>query len=391
MPKRSADPLADPQLYAGVTTAAERKARAELLRYCHSRGASIEQLREAVREDRLATLPLEFALTSARRFTLTAVSRESGVPAPYLRAILLGLGHPNPRPRERAFSEEDLSAAKALAVFLKAGLPRDELLEVTRVIGQSLAQAATAIRLFIGNALIQPGDSEHDLALRYVAAVEQLTPQMTPVLEQQLRVHLREQTTREVIGRAEREAGALSNTREVGVCFADLSGFTKLGERVPAEQLGALGTRMATLCMEVAQPPVELVKTIGDGAMFVSADVDTLLDAACTLALRVDGEGEEFPTMRAGVASGPAVVRLGDWFGATVNRASRIADIAKPRTIVADAATRARSTRHSEWTRARRRGLKGIDGRIALYRLAVSGDKQHARPFRWGEREGGLV
>src|SRR6202790_1594366 len=379
MPKTRADPLADPQLYAGVSTAAERAARAELLRYCHERGASVEQLRAAVREDRLATLPLEFALTSNRRYTLTAVSRESGVSVPYLRAMLLALGHANPRPRERAFSEEDLSAARALAVFMQAGLPRDELLEVTRVIGQSLAQAAAAIRLFIGNALIQPGDSEHDLALRYVAAVEQLAPQMVPVLEQQLRVHLREQTTREVISRAEREAGVLSNTREVGVCFADLSGFTKLGERVPAEQLGALGTRMATLCIEVAQRPVELVKTIGDGAMFVSADVDTLLDAACTLAQRVDGEGEDFPTMRAGVASGPAVIRVGDWFGATVNRASRIADIAKPRTIVADASTRARAVRHSAWTRTRRRSLKGIDRRIALYRLGGPGKLQPRR------------
>ena len=166
-------------------------------------------------------------------------------------------------------------------------------------------------------------------------------------MEHQLRIHLREQATRDVIGRTEREAGALSNTREVGVCFVDLSGFTRLGERVPVEQVGALGARMAELCMEVAQPPVELVKTIGDGGMFVSADVDALLDAACALAQSVEQEGEELPAMRAGVAFGPAVVRLGDWFGATVNRASHIVDIAKPRTIVADGAARERSTRRA--------------------------------------------
>src|ERR1700694_5880366 len=97
MPKTRADPLADPQLYAGVTTATERAARAELLRYCHARGASVEQLGAAVREDRLATLPLEFALTSNRRYTLTAVSRESGVPAPYLRAMVRARRHGQPR------------------------------------------------------------------------------------------------------------------------------------------------------------------------------------------------------------------------------------------------------------------------------------------------------
>src|SRR5271167_3322509 len=344
----NADPLDDPLLYIGVANATERRARRKLLRYCRRHGASVEQLREAVREDRLATLPLEFALTSGRRYTLTAISRESGVPAPYLRAMLLALGHPNPKPRERRYSEEDLRAARAFAVFLAAGLPREELLEVARIVGQSMAQAAAAIRLFIGNALIQPGDSEHELGMRYVAAVEQLAPQLMPVLEHQLRIHLREQATRDVIGRTEREAGALSNTREVGVCFADLSGFTRLGER------------MAELCMEVAQPPVELVKTIGDGGMFVCADVDALLDAACALAQSVEHEGEQLPAMRAGVAFGSAVVRLGDWFGATVNRASHIVDIAKPRTILVDDATRAQSTRALTWKRTRRRGLWGI-------------------------------
>jgi adenylate cyclase len=371
MPRARPDPLEDQQLYAGAATAAERTARAQLLRYCHAQGASVEQLRQAVREDRLATLPLEFALTSSRCYTLTALSRESGVPAPYLRAMLLALGHPNPRPRERSFTQEDLQAAQALAVFLKAGLPRDELLEVARVIGQSLAQTAAAIRLFIGNALIEPHDSEHDLGLRYVAVVEKLSPRLALVLEPQLRVHLREQATREVISRTERETGALSNTRDVAVCFADLSGFTKLGDRVPAEQVGALGTRMAALCIEVAQPPVELVKTIGDGGMFVSPDIDALLDSVCILAKRADAEGEEFPPMCAGIAWGPAVPRVGDWFGSTVNRASRIADIAKPRIILADEATREQAKRHLEWTRTRRRRLKGIGGRSPIYRLVT--------------------
>lgn len=372
MSPTKADPLDDPLLYLGVAGDAERGARRELLRYCHTQGASIEQLHEAVREDRLATLPLEFALTSGQRYTFTAIARESGVPAPYLRAMLLALGQPNPKPRERRYSEEDLRVAQALAVFLAAGLPREELLEVARVLGQSMAQAATAVRLFIRNALMQPGDSEHELGMRYVAAVEQLAPQLTPVLEHQFRIHLREQATRDVISRAEREAGAGSHTREVGVCFADLSGFTRLGERVPAEQVGALGTRMAALCIEVAQPPVELVKTIGDGGMFVCADVDALLEATRALAQNVEHEGEQFPAMRAGIAFGPAVVRVGDWFGATVNRASRIAEIAKPRTILADGATRARSTHALAWKPTRRRSLRGIDRRIPLYRLDLS-------------------
>ncbi len=382
MAKARTDPLADRRLYTGTSTPAEREARGELLRYCLARGATVEQLLEAVREGRLATLPLEFALTSSRRYTLTALARKSGVPAPYLRAALLAFGYPNPRPREKAFSEEDILTAKALAIFLAADLPRNELLDVARVIGQSLAQAASVIRTFIGDALILPGDNEHELGMRYVAAVEELAPQLAPVLEQALRVHLREQATRDVIGRAEREAGTLSHPREVGVCFVDLSGFTKFGERVATEQVGALGTRMAAMCIEVAQPPVELVKTIGDGGMFVSTDLDALLDAECALAGRVEREGKEFPTMRAGTAYGPAVFRLGDWFGATVNRASRIVDVAKPRAILVDEPTRTRASGRFEWSRGRRRNLKGIDGRIPLYELSTGAPPRRRRLTR---------
>jgi adenylate cyclase len=94
----------------------------------------------------------------------------------------------------------------------------------------------------------------------------------------------------------------------------------------------------------------------------------------------VEAEGEDFPTMRAGTAFGPAVFRLGDWFGATVNRASRIADAAKPGTILVDAETRSRADARFLWNRERRRSLKGIDGRVALYRLSAG--EQPARRLR---------
>ena len=114
--------------------------------------------------------------------------------------------------------------------------------------------------------------------------------------------------------------------------------------------------------------------------MFVSADVDALLHAACALAQSVEHEGEQLPAMRAGVAFGPAVVRLGDWFGATVNRASHIVDIAKPRTIVADGAAREHSTRELAWKRRRRGSLR--DRRTEPAALP-------ARPARWREVDGG--
>ena len=99
------------------------------------------------------------------------------------------------------------------------------------------------------------------------------------------------------------------------MCFADLVGFTRLGEEVAPEELGRLAVRLEALATEVVEPPVKLVKTIGDAAMLASVEPEPLLEAALTLIDAADAEGEDFPQLRAGAALGPALPRAGDWFG----------------------------------------------------------------------------
>lgn len=57
-----------------------------------------------------------------------------------------------------------------------------------------------------------------------------------------------------------------------------------------------------------------LVKTIGDAAMFVSPEVEPLIETVVTVARDVEAEGGDFPSVRIGVAYGPATNRGGDWF-----------------------------------------------------------------------------
>src|SRR5208283_1861906 len=85
---------------------------------------------------------------------------------------------------------------------------------------------------------------------------------------------------------------------------------------------------------KVAEPPVRLVKTIGDAAMFASVEPQPLLDAALRLLDAADAEGQDFPQMRAGGALGPALPRAGDWFGRPVNLASRITQVARPGSLL---------------------------------------------------------
>ena len=81
---------------------------------------------------------------------------------------------------------------------------------------------------------------------------------------------LRDSVGRAMLGRAELEAGDVTGAQEVAVAFADLVGFTRLAGQVELRQLSGVAGHLAELAAEVALPPVRLVKTIGDAAMFVS-------------------------------------------------------------------------------------------------------------------------
>src|SRR4051812_39784468 len=185
------DVLDDPQLYEGLEDDEDREARRRLMAALLEAGAGEDEVRAAAAEGRLATLPLDFVLGGARKYTLTEVARESKLDPKFLRQVLLSLGHPNPRPREKRYSDEDIEVARILKRFLDAGIPRDGLLDTSRVIGQSMARSAAAVRELAGETLIEPGVDENELGLRYVEAARELTPLMGPVLQHQLNLHLR--------------------------------------------------------------------------------------------------------------------------------------------------------------------------------------------------------
>jgi adenylate cyclase len=110
--------------------------------------------------------------------------------------------------------------------------------------------------------------------------------------------------------------------------FADIAGYTALTEAHGDEEAADLARdfyrAVATL---VAADDGEVVKTIGDAVM-VRYPTPA---AAVRLGLRIADDvmaGHGFPTVRVGLHHGPALERDGDWFGATVNLAARVAGLA---------------------------------------------------------------
>ncbi len=347
-----------------------RAARLDLLERLAGEGVPLEELREAVAAGRLTLLPVERGIAGdGARYTPREIAEISEADLDLLQRASSALGLPYPGPDERALNEADLDAARRVKAFLDAGLPEDGIIQVARTIGMGTARVADANRELIRRTLMQPGDTERDLALRFAAAAEHMLPIFEPTLLYAQRAHLLEQIRRDVIGTADLASGELGSTAELSVCFADLVGFTKLGEEIAPEELGLVAGRLEEMASAVAEPPVRLVKTIGDAAMLVSADAEEMTDAALRLVEASEEEGEEFPSLRAGIARGHALAQAGDYYGRPVNLASRITGIAKPGSVLVERDAKQAAPDAFEYSFAGERRLKGFESRCKLYRV----------------------
>ncbi len=355
-------------LLDGVEGAA-RDARLALLEQLAEDGVPLAELREAVAAGRLTLLPVERGIAGdGPRYTPREIAELAEADLGLLQRASAALGIPYPNPDERVLNEADLEAARRVKAFLDAGLPEDGIIQVARTIGMGTARIADANRELIRRTLMQPGDTERDLAMRFAAAAEHMLPIFEPTLLYAQRAHLLEQIRRDVIGAADLASGEMGATVEVSVCFADLVGFTKLGEEIAPEELGGVAERLEELATEVAEPPVRLVKTIGDAAMLVSPEAEPMTAAALRLVEASEGAGDEFPQLRAGVARGHALAQTGDYYGRAVNLASRITAVAKPGSVLVDANARRAAPDAFDYSFAGERRLKGFEARTRLYR-----------------------
>jgi adenylate cyclase len=355
----------------GLLDGLEGAARAErlaLLEQLTEEGVPMSELRRTTATGTVIFLPADRVIVGPERYTAAEVAERSGVETEFLVAARRAMGLPIPDPDEAVYTEAELESARRVLVAREANISDDEILELLRVLGRGLSQAAEALRALPLKLVLEPGMSERELATRYGEAAAQLYPMVDPLISNVLALHLRHSAQSEVISAMERSGGKLPGSREVAVCFADLVGFTRLGEEVAPEELGHLAARLEALASEVAAPPVRLVKTIGDAAMLASPDPDPLLRAALDLVDAADAEGEDFPQLRAGAALGLALPRAGDWFGRPVNLASRITGIARPGSVLVEREVRDSAGDAYAWSFAGDRRLRGIRGSVALFR-----------------------
>ena len=124
-----------------AATGRAREARLELLRTLEHEGFTLDELRRAAGEDRLALLPVERVLEAeGPRYTQREVAGEPGSSSTSCDEARRALGDPAVEPGERVLTDEDLELARNAAVLLASRpRPRTSFLELTRVMSQAMA------------------------------------------------------------------------------------------------------------------------------------------------------------------------------------------------------------------------------------------------------------
>jgi adenylate cyclase len=346
-----------------------REDRLRLLTKLADDGVSADELRKAVEEDRLVLLPVERALAGGEeRLTAAEVAERAGIDEDFLRRQLRALGLAAAGDDAAVYTERDVEAAERVRELRDAGVPEDGILEVARLLGMTMSQLAAANRRLVADTFLQEGDTEYEVATRFAEAARAFMPLIADLMPYALGLHLREQIRHDAFGQAELSSGRPAARDTVTVCFVDMVDFTQLGETLDPEALGALTGRFTELAAAAVEPPVRLVKLIGDAAMFVGPEPGAVVEAALELVETAGAEGKDFPLLRAGIASGEALPRGGDWYGRPVNLASRITAIARPDSLLAEAAVHDALADDYAWSFAGARRLKGIDGSVKLWR-----------------------
>ena len=350
-----------------------REQRTELLMWLVKRGFSIEQIRGAFAP---MLLPARRAMGDDGTYvSAREISEKHNIDLELLKRMQRAIGLSRvDDPDARVHLRADGEAASTIQQFVDAGMDPDRLIRVVHVLADGLSRAAEVMRYTALASVLQPGATELEIAKGSEAMVSRLAPLLGPMIQEAMFLQLRHAMETEAVNASERAAGeSLPGARDITVGFADLVGFTRLGEAVPPDDLERLASGLADFARDVAVPPVRLIKSIGDAVMLVSPDSDALLAAMLDL---VDAaENSDLPQLRVGIASGAAVSRAGDWFGSPVNVASRVTGVARPGAVLVAESTYDLLGDDDRfiWSFAGARHLKGVRGETGLYRARRAG------------------
>ena len=297
------------------------------------------------------------------KLTLEELADKVGAEADVIRVLWRSLGFVEPVEDDPIFTKTDVRILKNLIGLTQAGIVEPAVaLQLGRVLGQSMAQVATAV---IDATEAQAGSRDTDEAGELLAGrAGEILPFLSDAVDYTFRRHLRAAARRRV------DLATLVEGAGQVIGFADLVRFTELSLLLDDAELAHLVGRFDDLVHGVVvEHHGRIVKMIGDAAMFTV--VDPAEGARVALEIREAVAAEPgLGSVRVGLAYGPILTRDGDLYGPVVNLASRLVAIGRPGAV--NASHELRDAIAGDQRFALRslgqRSLKGI-GEVRVYRL----------------------
>jgi adenylate cyclase len=267
--------------------------------------------------------------------TFRQVSDRTGIPFEVLAAMREAMGSPQPRPEDRIRALE-LETLPALQLEIEFGMRPHAVEQELRAWGDSLRRMADVEADLWSTEVMTPlfaeGASAADIGPRtagFSNALQPLTARQLVALYRGQQTNAWMRNFMEGFEVALARAGLYNPVeRPPAICFLDLSGYTRLTEERGDAAAADLAARLARLVNRTSgQHGGKPIKWLGDGVMFHFREPGPAVLAALEM---VEGASEaELPPAHVGLHAGPVLFQEGDYFGRTVNMASRIADYAR--------------------------------------------------------------
>lgn len=354
--------------------------KAKMMQTLDGAGISPERVAEGMQAGELSLAFLESPVYE--RFatlgdeTFRQLSERTGVAVELLMLIREASGGAVPDPDDR-IREDEAEVVPYIRLQMQMGYSRRSMERMLRVMGDSLRRTAEtegeAWRTDIMEPyLARPGGA---VELTTMATTDAPTLAQDQATDQAVLALWHAQQaqawTTNVIAGFETVLSGMglvpAVARPPAICFLDITGYTRLtyerGDAAAADLAANLNRLVSRSAVEHAGRPV---KWLGDGVMVYFTDPGLGVVAALDM---VDGVGDVgLPPAHVGLHAGPVLFQEGDYFGRTVNMASRIAEYARPgEVLVTEEVVAAASVDGVAFREIGPVELKGISGAVTLH------------------------
>jgi adenylate cyclase len=304
---------------------------------CEAGGLPMEGIAEAIRAGRLS-----FAFLEAWPFqqwntptdrTHRELADETGLDVDTALRVAEAFGFARSRPDDPV-SDGEQAAVRFMALGLRAGvIDVPTAIRFGAVYAEAMRRAAAVENEVYHTGfempLLRAGHDQPQTLLLAAEASAQFTDPalrtLTAVYHRQQEVVWTEHLIEHIELALEDRGSYRRPARPPAMSFLDLSGYTRMTEELGDEAGARLAATLGDLVRRSgAAHHGEAVKWLGDGVMFRFRESGDAVTSALEMVEQVPAAG--LPPAHVGVAAGPVIRQGGDYFGRTVNLASRISE-----------------------------------------------------------------